>query len=705
MFIIFIASFYAYSGVHIEQMDGWIVTPVHDSSYALQKREHDRVVFCPHETKEGRHKSVSCWIREKQEGGYHLCAVKNGLFFEYNLLGDTKNWHHLPETVGYLRDFARNGGEKMFRDYWQDRVGEAKRQAIANACMAAIRDLQHEKMEPDAGGWNFVFKHNQELCRYYNGDIGGNVLWPCNGPVLFLEALKDYSDDVALRNYRGKDAHQHHYENTMWVRCCGDQKYVYVNMQGGIAIYNLSRDNKHLQTKSGKLFFLKPLMQEGFQWKSYDDVQYFKKCVRKFIYELTGGVRGGHFNYDLLQKGLTFPNHQPDGWSVAPVKPGTSCLKKRTNDLTILGSTDSAGSFQDRAVWLRKGVDQETFLCSWYQGVFFKYNVFRDKGWKHLPETRKFLRDFSGMIDSVGLEEAERFLSDDGDIDVMRFKNACFAAVRDCLWSPIETLSGCALFDPRDDVCVQSAGDVVLSLKGCVKGARWYGDGAIWVHLCGNASFLRAVIDGRLFQCRIDGEESASCWDGFADTLEALKMICVFGDNECLTFSERIQLRNSCKRLICQSLYKADIRDLDDGGWTILDGGWTIEKPHKLLLFEDTEFDHVLRRGLTAFEEKYDGAISWRFDGQEFLCVRWSDILLRYNLSSNKCNPRYQPSVECLKRASKKFFGLSEGYGINLELDAANELVHMGESVLESVIKVRATVDSLAEEYAFLKQL
>lgn len=656
IFFMCMVSFVAYSSAHIEPVEGWTLTAVHKKSDALQKdKKHDRTVFGTIDASDESYESVSCWIREKQAGVYYLCVIKNGILFERNLSEDDKAWHHFPETLTNFRDFAENGGETNFHNYWKSKLEKQKCLAVKNACMAAIYSLPHKQIEPNAGGWNFVFKPSEELCKHYYGDVGGLVVWECHIGNVWLKGG------------------QYHFDDTAWVRSCSHQQYVYVNVKGAMIVYNLSGDDNHWPEKPENLTYLKTLSQEEFKWENALEVDVFKSYVKTFIRRAVYGVDGGPLFDELLQKILS-TSHQCDGWSVIPMRQDSPDLHHLPDDLTIFGTTNSKGYFEDRAVWLRKDDKRVTTLCSWYQGIFFRYNDLNaDKSWTHLPQTLQYLQRLSTLMDTSGFEEAERFISNEKTMDMIRFKNGCLAAVRDSLWSPIEMAPECTLFYPRHDICAQSKGDVIISLKRCVKGYRCYGNESIWVHLCADASFLRAMIEGSLFQCRIDCANNASCWDGFPGTHAALQKVCVYGHDKCLTFAERIMLRNSCKRLICRALYKENVMEFIDG--------WTLEKPHALLLYEEECCQNrTILKDLMVFGKLYEGSISWRFDGQEFLCVRYKNMLLRYNLSSEGNQP---DSVKGLKAASKKFFALDEKACIDIDSHLAESLAYMGERALE----------------------
>lgn len=597
-FFVFIAFFSVYGGaVYIAPLDGWTLTPVHGGSSALLKDSyHDRTIY---ENKDfshlERYHPTSCWVRRKKDGDY-FCAIKSGVLCELRL-ADAEKWHHSQEALKILQEFSREAGRNQsFLTYIQKKTGNHYiYESLMNVYRAAVRDLLYKKTEPEGSGWNLVLDRSGGLFERHLYDIGGAVSW------------KDGGGSAVKFSEKGE-----HFDGTIWLRHCGIKLYVYGRMQRSLVVCDWEKCGQNLD-------FLKKLCREYGCFEDRKSVDLFRKDVEKTLITIVDGGENVHV-CDLMDNSLPFTNNQPGGWSVKLMHSYHPSLIKGPKDCVLVGSVDSANVFNDETIWVRKEGSGKNSLCAWKGGVYYCYDNLDDSSrWRHLPITQETLKRFA----NTSCDSLEIYFEDDRNA-LIAMRNGCIAAVRDCPWRPIEMEPNCSLIvSPWAGVFAKNDGDIELLSFGFSQEGT-YREGEVWLHLCGQECFLRAVMEQDLFQCKIVNEDSAPYWSDFPKLHAALKKISTHGWTlSCLTFQEDIIVRNSLMAFICNALYgKREVK---------IDHYWVAHIEQHKAIFNQTAGDHVISTGMHQQSREYvDRSIWWRFDEEESLCLRYGDVLLRY---------------------------------------------------------------------------
>lgn len=599
----------AHGSALIEQPEGWTITPVHAGSSVLKiKNDHRPIIAVPSPSKT-QYKEGDVWLLCKEEGD-SLCALKDGVLCQYNL-SQEQGWRHDKSVLESLRSFAQECGDYdsfLFYLSWNECAED--RDGILYGCEAAVRDLEHDPVEPLEGGWNLVLprKHLQD----------------------------SHCDDITCKKF-GK----HNYPR-VWLRRCGRQKYIYGAFGDAIVVYNISHSTPHPDDESGAVYI--EYLNRYFERKALpkDPHNYSGLCT-KFYTRFDGAFygHGGCKDHGVLKRML---GHKPqkNGWNLTLVLPRQEgfrawpetieTLKLRYQDLFIKGSLGKEDIFSEGSVWLRVDENGGLKLCFLKKTVLFEHDLEDKAKWTHLPETLEFLQGFAQSGEGSFRAYLEYNMH---NINAMH--NACMASVRDALFTPIETKIGWSLTADRDGIFDYMYGDISINGSGFeIEYPEW----AVWVRFCGHSVYLLARVQNHLCQYNLSSDDEF--W-GSSDVI--LKTLRMFLRNkgimphdtkrECITV-----LKNGTVLAICNALYK-------ETTMCHKACAWTFSRPHPIL-FNVSHEDQLLCgsyktstvvRGKSAYTEN---SMWWRYDGRSHLCFAAGDgCLLEYDLkhTCDSCTP------------------------------------------------------------------
>lgn len=633
------------------------------ASSELEVKESDHLVFEREPKKKCSYSDGSIWIRTHNKKQF-LYAFKRGVLYKYSL-SDNKSWQQDPMALQALKDFAQHHHEpeKTIQYYFYKKYGIERGDGLINSLIAAVRDCEFFPIDPIEGGWNFIFPR-PDLFDYRQSDIGGEIFQKELGDISFIPSTK--------------------HKGVFWLRYCGTQKYAYLRIGSALIIYNASGREELWGQNMYSVSHLNDLFSKTMFPKKPEKYKALLLAAAQIVCATLYGHYGPK-NHTVLQS-VKKQMLKSDSWRMTHVKSkrfhplylqyeiATEVLKKRPTDRAILAITDGEGFWVDESIWVRKGQGKST-LCAWKNSVLFEYDLCDNDGWVHLPETLQFLQDFA----QSSAETIDIFFKNN-QLRIVAMQNACFAAVRDCLYKPVEMKKGWSLTDSYEGLFRSTPEDIYLT-SSPVGGVA--AEGSIWMRVCGHSCYLLARINGRLCQYNVS-QGKAETWGQNTKALTILEKIFkssqFLGSEELqITLMEHTILVNGTLSTICDTLY-------GDSTPRYKTHAWTISEPDALMFqvgFEEylikgaLQSDWLLNRNSYTHE-----SVWWRFDGEAHICFRTGSLLIQCNLT-HACTYTSKYS-DSLQDPEKKLLELLAFY--HIDWGHLNEASDDGFLNLDSVV-------------------